>query len=383
MDINSRINWKPGMELTAETFAGMNRHIDFQQRVAIQAALDCTRIGILPDAPFNNNGVFVRNTFEMEHFRCTALLPSGRIIDANEPVVVTIPMLLGKRYYLSVGFGEGETEYESDGVAYVRPQYSYSINTFEEIDGKDLLPVVRFNADEGVLSVDPDFVPPTLQLVCDQRYRGYIDTYAERLDNIAKHEKLVDEFGKRAVLHYLFILKGYGLRMSTTDFMLLTQEIAQAVGYYIYSLNPQASPLLEEITPSQYDMEVWLKWLDGYLTGAMSVLDNSVPTENTVDYEKLKEQIKAELIQTITPELHDRMLPEIKEQLSHELEQRLADTLKDRLEYALKPALYAQLRQELSADLFQQLFDSLYEALYNALFVPVEKEEEKDFVPMI
>lgn len=383
MDINSRINWKPGIELTAETFAGMNRHIDFQQRVAIQAALGNARIGILPDTPFDNKGVFVRNTFEMEHFRCMALLPSGRIIDVDEPVVVTIPMLYGDRYYLTVGFGEGEVEYEKEGVSYTRPRYSFAINTMEEIEGRDLLPVVRFKASEGVFTVDGDFIPPTLQLICDQRFRPYIESYVGRLNDIAKHERMTDEFGKRAILHYLFALKGYGLRMETSVFLLFTQEIAQAINYYIHSLNPQSG--LDEDIPltSQYDVELWLNWLDNYMVGALSVLDNVEPKENKVDYEALKAQIKAELYETITPELHDRMLPEIKEQLSQELESRLVEALKERLEFTLKPALYAQLRQELSADLFQQLFDSLYEALYNALFVPKEKEEEREFVPMI
>jgi len=53
MDINSRINWKSGMEMTARTLAGMNRHIDFQQQIAIQVALGRTRIGLFPNVPFN------------------------------------------------------------------------------------------------------------------------------------------------------------------------------------------------------------------------------------------------------------------------------------------------------------------------------------------
>ena len=371
------------MELTPETFAGMNRHIDFQQRVAIQASLGGQRMGILPDVPFDNSGVFVKNSFEMEHFRCMALLPSGRIVDVDEPVVVTIPRIYGNCYYLTVGFGEGQAEYEREGVPYTRPNYRFGLNTMEEIEGGDLLPVVRFKANEGVFAVDADFIPPTLQLVCEPRFKPYMERYVEQMNSIASHEHLTDEFGKRAMLHYLFILKSYSMRMATTNFILFTQELAQAINYYIYSLNPQSGLTAEIPEPSQYDIERWLKWLEEYLNSAVSVLDNAEPKEDTIDYELLKAQIKAELYETITPELHDRMLPEIKEQLSQELEQKLAETLKDKLEYTLKPQLYGQLRQELSDDLFQRLFDTLYEALYNALFVPKEKEEEKEFVPMI
>ena len=368
------------MELTAETFSGMSRHIDFQQQVTIQAALGGTRLGLLPDFPFDNNGVFVRNTFEMNHFKCRALLPSGRIIDVNEPVVVAIPTLYGNRYYLTVGFDDGVNEYEKEGVSYVRPKYSFAIRSFDEIEGSDCLPVVRFKANEGAFSVDADFIPPTLQLVCDQRFRKYIDKIVERMETIASHEHLVDDFGKRAILHYLFLLKGFSLRMLTSEFLHFTQEVAYAIDYHVIQPYKTATDIP---APNILDVEAWLEWLDGYVSGAVSVLDNAEPKVDTVDYEKLKAQIKAELYETITPELHDRMLPEIKEQLSKELESRLVEALKERLEFTLKPALYSQLRQELSADLFQQLFDSLYEALYNALFVPKEKEEEKEFVPMI
>ena len=382
MDINARINWKPGMEMTAQTLAGMDQHIDFQQQVAIRAALGNTRIGLLPNAPFNNQGSFVRNTFEIEHFRCTALLPSGRIIDADERAVVTIPMLYGNQYYLTVGFGEEQTEFEKDGVAYIRPKYVYQINTLEELDGKDLLPIARFSVNESVFSVDADFIPPTLQLICEKRYKDYIQKIAERLEALATHEKLVDEFGKRALLHYLFLLKGYNLKNLTSDFIQFTQEIAQAISYYIIAPKTHVEEAAEIPTPSQYDVEAWLKWLDNYMTGAISVLDHLEIEDHTIDFEELKAQIKAELYAQMTPELHDRLLSEIKDELKAELEQLLTDTLTNYMEQNMKPILYGQLKEELPTDLYQPLYDSLYDALYNALFVPTEKEEDK-FMPLI
>ena len=382
MDINARINWKPGMEMTAQTLAGMNQHIDFQQQVAIRAALGNTRIGLLPNAPFNNQGSFVRNTFEIEHFKCTALLPSGKIIDADERAVVTIPMLYGNQYYLTVGFGEEQTEFEKDGVAYIRPKYVYQINTLEELDGKDLLPIARFSVSEGVFSVDADFIPPTLQLICEKRYKDYIQKIAERLEALATHEKLVDEFGKRALLHYLFLLKGYNLKNLTSDFIQFTQEIAQAISYYIIAPKTHVEEAAEIPTPSQYDVETWIKWLDNYMTGAISVLDHLEIEDHTIDFEELKAQIKAELYAQMTPELHDRLLSDIKDELKAELEQLLTDTLTNYMEQNMKPILYGQLKEELPTDLYQPLYDSLYDALYNALFVPTEKEEDK-FMPLI
>ena len=382
MDINSKINWKPGMEMTAQTLAGMNQHIDFQQQVAIQAALGNTRIGLLPNVPFNNKGNFVRNTFEIEHFRCMALLPSGRIIDADELAVVTIPMLYGSQYYLTVGFGEEQTEFEKDGVAYIRPQYIYQINTLEELEGKDVLPIVRFTVNDGVFSVDADFIPPTLQLVCDERYPLHIQQLVNRLESLVTHEHLVDELGKRALLHFLFLLRGYNLRNLTSDFIQFTQEIAQAVCYYILTPHTQAEQAIDLPTPSQYDVEHWLNWLDNYLGGAVSVLDQVVLEDHSIDFDELKAQIKAELYEQMTPELHDRLLSEIKEELRTELEQHLSETLTRYMEETLKPTLHDQLAEELSVDLYKKLYDALYEALYNALFVPTEKEDD-EFMPLI
>ena len=134
MDLNSRINWRPGMEITAQTFKGMEEKLDLQQRIAIRAALGSTRMGMLPGATLKCDGTFVKNAFEIEHLQCTALLPSGRILDANEQVTVTIPMLFGDRYYLAVGIADEQREYMQEGVPYVTPRYVYGIHSQEEIE---------------------------------------------------------------------------------------------------------------------------------------------------------------------------------------------------------------------------------------------------------
>lgn len=370
------------MEMTAQTLAGMNQHIDFQQQVAIQAALGNTRVGLVPNAPFNNKGNFVRNTFEIENFRCMALLPSGRIIDADEQAVVTIPMLYGSQYYLTVGFGEELTEFEKEGVAYIRPQYTYQLNTLEELEGKEVIPVVRFSVNDGVFSVDDSYIPPTLQLVSDVRYQEHIQQLVSRLEALVTHEHMVDEFGTRALLHFLFLLKSYNLKNLTSDFVQFTQEIAQAVCYYILTPHTQAEQAVEIPTASPYDVELWLRWLDNYLGGAVSVLDQLVIEDHSIDFDELKAQIKAELYAQMTPELHDKLLSEIKEELRTELEQHLSETLTRYIEETLKPTLHDQLIEELDAELYQKLYDALYEALYNALFVPTVKEEDT-FMPLI
>lgn len=145
MDVNSKINWSPGMEITAKTLIGLEEKLDFQRRVAIRAALGNTRMGMVPGSILSCNGSFFKNTFEIEHLQCKALLPSGRVVDADEQAIVPIPMLFGDRYYLTIGVGDGLVEFEKEGVAYTRPIYEYGLKTQEEVETEDVMPMMRFS----------------------------------------------------------------------------------------------------------------------------------------------------------------------------------------------------------------------------------------------
>jgi len=112
--------------------------------MALRAALGGNRLGLLNGEDFICDGMFVKNTFEIERLRCLAVLPSGNIIDTDESVVVTIPILYGNEYFLTIGLGDGGTTFERDDVPLKRTQYVYNINTTEEVEAGDLMPVVRF-----------------------------------------------------------------------------------------------------------------------------------------------------------------------------------------------------------------------------------------------
>ena len=293
MDINSRINWMPGMELTAQTFKELDQNLDFRQKAALRAALGGSRLGLLPGAEFNNKGVFVKNSFEIERFQCLAVLPSGTIVNADEKVAVPIPMLFGAQYYLTVSAGTEEHTFEKEGVPYVRPQNVYSIHSLEEIGEGDFFPVARFKVADGVFSLDPGFIPPSLLLSVDGRFAQYGAEYAAKLQALAEHKNLEEGEGKRALLRYMFILKSYRWDGGVREFIQLTQEVAQAIDYYIvtpHTDNPVAIPM-----PTQYDVQLWLQWLSDYLDGAASILDTVVLEDNSIDYEALLAQAKAEL----------------------------------------------------------------------------------------
>ena len=148
------------MELTARTFIGMEQQLDLRQQTALRLALGNDQMGLLPGTEYSCKGVFAGSTFEIERLQCAAVLPSGRIANADERVAVPIPMLFGDTYYLTMTIGQSSTPFESDGVAYLRPNYIYAIQTLEEMEASDVMPLVRFKVREGVFAVDADFIQP-------------------------------------------------------------------------------------------------------------------------------------------------------------------------------------------------------------------------------
>lgn len=388
------------MEVTAASMRAVAMTDELKHRIAMRAALGAVRMGRLPDMPFECHGVFVKNSFEAVNFRCVALLPSGKMVDAEEDLTVNIPMLFGESYYLTIGVTDELREYEREGVAYVTPRYTYGIHTQEEIEQNDMLPLVRFKAKDGVLSIDSNFIPPCLVLDTDERYKAYADKYTEHLDRLAHHPNLEEGEGKRALLHYLFLLKGYDMRGSVQGFVTLMQEIAQAINYYVFSRHQDN--LVEVPQVSYIDLQLWLQWLDDFFTGTTSVLNSVVLEDNTIDYEALLAQAKAELYSRLHPELIKKLLADMKEELRAEMLRQtekittyINDTLKVELESHFTDLLkekslqldndlqnhVLQMSDNLSHSLFEKIYFELFENLYNALYLPEPKEEP--FVPLI
>ena len=379
MNINARINWKPGMELTAQTFLDMDANLDFRQQVAIRAALGDRCMGLLPETTFDCSGSFYVNKFEIERFRCTALLPSGKIIQVDEPVSISVPMLYGSVYYLTVGFGTGQSTFEKEGVPYIRPQYSYAIHTIEEVMSNDVLPITRFVVNNGTFAVDNDFVPPCLMLSSHKVFNELKQHYAEQLLKLAEHKNLKEGDGKRAMQRYLFMMKAFNMEGRVADFVTLTQEIAQAVDYFI--MRPNTEQQVEIPQPVQGDIMMWLRWLEEYLTGTAAMLDGVVLEDDTIDYEALLAQAKKELYDQLNPELYAKLLEKIKEELRDELTMSLRNELTSYMEDTVKPELGRILSDELNEKLYEKLYTELFEHLFNALYVP--EPEEKEFIPMI
>ncbi|MBQ9426515.1 MAG: type VI secretion system baseplate subunit TssK [Paludibacteraceae bacterium] len=379
LDLNARINWRPGMELTAQTFLEMDSNLDYRQQMAIRAALGEHCIGLLPGMPFSAEGVFYTNKYEIDNLQLTAILPSGRIIQVDEPVSIAIPLLYGNTYYLTVGFGEGETPYEKEGVPYIRPQYSYAIMAPDELTTADVMPIIRFSVNAGELAVDSSFIPPCLLLSAHSAFADYHQRLTEQVRTLSEHANLREGDGKRTLMRYFFLMKSLDMMGRVSEYIRLLHEIAQAVDYFI--MVPYAELHAEVARPEQTDIALWLDWLLNYLNGAHTVLDGLELEDDTIDYEALLAQAKQELYERLNPELYEKLLLQIKDELRDEISRTLTTTLTAYMNDTLKPELEQLIADNLHDRIYDKLYNELYDRLYNALYVPVEEEE--NFIPTI
>ena len=379
MNINARINWRPGMELTTQTFLDLDENLDFRQQMAIRAALGDHCIGLLPDTPFDNRALFYTNHLEMERLLCTALLASGRIIQVDEPISISIPMLFGDAYYLTVGIGDSTVPFEKKGVEYVRPTYTYAIMTLEEMVNNDVFPVTRFTAKDGTLAIDPEFIPPCLLISSDKRFEEYRNKYAELLRLLGEHPNLKEGEGKQNMLRYMFRMRSQEMSGQGMEFLKLTQEVAQAVDYFI--MRPNTDKVIDIPTPLQVDPGKWLKWLEDYMTGAVTLVDGVELIDDSIDYDALLAQAKKDLYEQLNPELYQKLLERIKTELREELYDKLNTEFTKYMEEVVKPELGRILSQELYEKLYEKLYTELFENLFNALYVTMP--EEKEYIPQI
>lgn len=379
MNINSRIDWKAGMAISAQTFLELDENLRHRQQAATRS-VNGNEFGLIPFTEFDRQGGFVRNKLEIDHLACMALLPSGKILHIDEKVVVTVPLVYGNEYYLACGFGEKEVEFDVKEVPFVRPEYTYGIYSLSELEGTDLFPVMKFKVSDGIFSIDESYIPPCLYLSSDNRFQPYLEQLTKQVSLLAEHPNLESGEGKRAFQRYAYLLKSYDNQGRTCPFIQLTYEIAQAIDYYIVTPNTETPVTIPAY--SGYDIANWLDWLDSYLHNAAGTLDKVVLEDHSIDFDELKTQIKAELYEQLRPELYEQLYTELKAKLYAEISEDLTVRLTDYINQQLKTELHDLLSGELSEELYESLYKNLYESLYNALYVPVEKEED-EFTPLI
>lgn len=77
MNINSRIDWKAGMAISAQTFLELDENLRHRQQAATRA-VNGNEFGLIPFTEFITQGGFVRNKLEIEHLSCMPYSPQGK-----------------------------------------------------------------------------------------------------------------------------------------------------------------------------------------------------------------------------------------------------------------------------------------------------------------
>ncbi|MCQ2116784.1 MAG: hypothetical protein MJY76_01415 [Bacteroidales bacterium] len=381
MDINAKIKWFPGMELTAETFNGWAQSVDARQNLMMRTLLG-KRTGLLSGSEFSANGFFVKSSFEIDCLQCTGILRSGNLVSVDEPVKVNIPLMANGLSYLCVGTGAGVVEYERNEALFTHPEYTYSILKFEDVEKNDVLPLLRFRIEEGTWSIDEDFIPPYVFIADCPRLDEFRREFASIVNEICSHDHIPAGECRNLLLGYALRLSGNGQGASLASFIGLTHELAAVVESYImrpydendtFSLLPACSVL---------DAQNWLSALHEWLVKALNVLNEVPVVDNSIDIEALKTQIRKELYGQMMSELSDSLFERLSETLGKRLDERIAQTLEDYTNGTFRNKLFDDLYKALEGSMKSALYDSLYAALYDALYKNAPVEEDT-FSPLI
>lgn len=368
------------MELTAAAMSQLDENLDFRQMAAMRTVL-AFHHGLLPGTPFNCNGTFVRNNFEIPNLRCMALLPSGWMIDVDENVSINIPMLNESTYYFSIGLGEKLIDFEHKDVEYVRPDYSYEILNADELKINQSLPLMRFSIKDGTFNIDSSYIPPCLMVETDEKFELYRKKISERLDAIISHPNIPETDSKALLAYYQSRISNPHKLVDVNSFIETLSDLHRSLVYNIFN---KFKAEIGEVKTKEYDLndvQLFLEWLVGQLDYAKSVLDKHPVEDNKPNYDELKEILRKELMDDLKPTLEGLIHTEV-DAVRNDIQQQVSDALKDFLSGEFRRQLYADLNAELADSLYQKLYDALYKALYGALYREEEVETD-EYTPMI
>lgn len=380
MDVNARINWAPGMELSSKTFTALDGNLHHRRVLSFRIASG-GNYGIIPGTRFCADGIFAKGNFEIPLLECTAMLPSGEMLCINEPLVTPMPKLSEGEFFLCVAFGEGDVEYERDGIGYIRPEYTSRICSKDELEGSDLFPIMKFVVSSGMCSVIPSYIPPCFSMASLPAFGSFVQSVDGLLQRIISHRNMPEGDSKASLLRCRFELGALKVDSEVTALLSVTGKICGNVDYFVFSLLKDGNRPVVPVV-SNLDVADGFDSVCRYLEAALVVLDATPLVDDSIDYDKMKAEIAEDLRGRLVPELTGSITASLREALNADIEAKLAVSLKDYLDGTFRQQLESSLRTTLSEELSKSLYESLYKALYDALFVPV-KEETQVFIPNI
>ncbi len=210
-------------------------------------------------------------------------------------------------------------------------------------------------------------------------FGNYITTFAELLSQIAEHKNFESGEGQRSFTRYAYLLRKYRLNHRVEAFADLLQEIALAAEYYIMLPNKSASEV--DMEYSIYDIQRWLQFVESYLKGAISVLDQVVLIDTSIDMERLKAEVKRELYDEIYNLIYSKLSEQMNGELRDGVEQVVTTNIVEHINTEIRKILKDELHIEISDDLQGVLYSKLYDALYEALYI--KPQEVKDIIPLM
>lgn len=379
MDVNARINWTSGMELDAGTFKALDENLHYRRVLSFKVA-SANRYGVLPGTVFHAGGVFASGKFEVPRLECTALLPSGEILCINEPFSVPLTTLRPGEYLVCLGLSDKNITFEKENVEYIRPEYTSAILDIDELNGKDVMPIAKFVVKDGVCNIDPGYIPPCFTVDSFAKFKELKQRGEELLASIIGHANMAEGDGKATFLRCLFRLRSITSGGDVEDVINLAEKAAGAAEYFIIGNYEGDKPIRPLV--ARYDIAAGLEAVCSYLRFAVSVLEQTPLVDDSVDYDKLKEEITRELYGRMMPELTEKLLGDLRQKLSEDIDAKLAQVLKEYLDGTFRRQLEEALKVSISEELASKLYDSLYKALYDALH-PKEEVVEKVYVPNI
>lgn len=379
IDINAKVKWSKGTEITTELLNGIEESTEERQRL-LRRVMYGTKYGILPGTKCDVRGFFVKKHFEFEIRELKALLPSGKLLDIEEKGKVAIPKLGEGDYFVTVGFGEKMVEFTSKGVIYSRPEYVYKIYGKDDAGEHDVLPLFKMRVEDGTVSMDEEYLIPCMQTDSYDCFRDIVGEMAERTRLIAEHKSMGEGDGRRTMLEFMFRLKETDKCCQLTDLLALMRELARAVNYYIIEKYAEEKDIIPECR--QNDVREWIKWLNGYLEKALAVLDGVTLDDDKIDYETLKAQLKEEILGQLREEIDEKISSNVGK-MGEELRTEISESIRKYVDEEFREALTAEISETLQNALREELFDSLFDDLYNALYVPEQEDEEEKFMPLI
>lgn len=368
------------MVLTSGTLENMDRNIGERMLLGMRASTG-ERFGLLPGRPFSAEGFFVKKRFEVPSLKCTALLPSGMMVDADEAVAIDMPKLGEGHYYFCIGIGEGKVEFENGGVPYERPGYDYSVLGPEELESRDVLPLARFSVSDGTCSIDPAFIPPCMLLSGSDKLIEAKDSLIGKLSGVLNHPHLEDGDGKSNLFRYFVHLRTLTPKSKTSALVQFSREIVAVVDYFIVAPNRGNNPVdIPEMT--YHDVERWFSWTGEFLDSASSVLDGVELRKEGIDIEAIKKDIVDGLYERLKTDISESVKSELRPLQDEYTDARLNELLKGYVDGSIRRDMHDDIKGEVGEELGASLYDRLYKTLYDALYVPVETEEN-EYMPLI